>query len=782
MGNPWLRTSTRKLIISYCCSLCLSSNLLSEADIAAVAVSCRRLNPVAEDALYTRNRGYGSSAVCWAARRGSIATLDKAFKYGQVVDERNWSYKTECGPLQIAVLSGQDSAVSWLLDHGADITQRVSRRCRCQLMGRETCILHIAFCCGFDSTAEILISRGAPLEYPSNLPYIQGIRTTSALLEASFNGLDAIVESLVRDYGMSPQKAGGPWYLHALTWAAMSHQNVSTVRTLVGLGANVNGLHSDWDSSPLHAAIEQGNFAVAHTLLDLGAGTRSYDYVAYVDINSQDEVDERPFRSRLRYPDVAPLHDTIASIYYRERSPTQWIHGRSVEKPSLELWRVERDRFLKRLLELGLDINAELVGAWACQQWGPSSPLDLAIGIEDTLVHDMETLITAGAEVKPRMVHMAWLNSEQNAEESTKKMRLLLKHGGRLDQPVKDGSSTLRLAAARADEIQQTSGLHEILLLASPKSLPGEHLDEVLAECLANCGWYSSTVLVRHGARVSCEDKLFSIASTIAEELEPETEMDNLHGFGHEGVTNPEPGPHDCVKFIIDMGLSSEDQCLIFQDILRKSLLPLVHLFLDRGLARKPEAAVYLPAFLMLATAWGNICVTKRLWRCAHEGLNAAFRYSIVQEAIISGHRELVSFYMEHGATVFQHLTPSQASRQRQMRKDAVDAQIAALRRLEASSDGLAERREHKRTRLLTTTHGVSGHAETYLLPFLSPLQLAVQHGHVDIIGDLLEHATQSDRDAMTACGKVYIPCVLSRANEILEILENKGIDCGSNQ
>lgn len=761
----------------------LTSGLLSQADIAAVAVSCRRLKSVAGDALYTHNRDRNrSSAVLWAAKCGNIATLYKAFKHGLVIDDTKLPWTAECGPFQIAVTHGQDSAVAWLLDHGADLTRRVPPHCcgRRTLID-ETCILHTAFCLGHASTAQLLISRGAPLEYTSHLPFSPDLCTTTALLEASSNGFDAIVEILAKDYGMGLQRVGGPWYRDALSCAAMSDENVSTIRTLVGLGANVNGLHSDWDSSPLHAALDEGNFAVAHTLLDLGAGIHSQDYVSVLDLDNKSGENEVGLDAARIYTDVAPLHDTIGSIY---KAPTEWIPGRPIKRSPVESWRVERDRVLKRLLGLGLDINEELLGWWGNEYREPSSPLDLATELGDT--QDMELLITAGAQVKSEMVYTAWRRSDRDARESTAKMRLLLKHGGRLDEPVQDDSSLLDLAARHADEVQEMSGLHEILLLSSPKSLSGDHLDEVLAECLAECGGYSSTVLVRHGARVSCKDRLFLIACSIADELEPEPKMDNVDDFDDETVLNPDYAAHTCLNFIIDMGLSSEDQCLLFPDILSKRLLSLAHLFLDRGLASRPEAADFLSACLMLTASWGNVSVIKRLWRYAQDVPDATLRYSIVQQSIIPGNREAVSFFMEHGATAFQHLTPSEASRGLEMHSDTLKVQRAALERFNSSSetswDDPSELRELRRMQFLTARYDVLQHSGIYMRPFLSPFQLAVRYNHVDIISDLLEYVTPSHADAINACGNIYIPCVLSRANEIREMIEKKGIRCGSDQ
>lgn len=777
----WCLKHTGELTTSSCCRLSLNTGRLRRGDLAAVVRSCRRLKSVAEDALYTLDRDrYNSSAVRWAAEHGNIATLDQASKHGLVIHEEDLSCTPKYGPIQTAILHGQDAAVAWFLDHGVDVTRPVSPICRCLI--EKIGILHVAICLGHVSTVQLLISRGAPLEYSE---YDFGdFPTTSALLEASLYGLDTIVETLVKDHGMTMQRARCHWQNDALACAARLDKNVSTVKTLVGLGADVNGLHSEWNSSPLHMGIREGNFAIAHTLLDLGAKVRPFEYDSDVDINSESEDDEERMRTAIIKVDMAPLHDTIASIG-DERAPREWNRQSSPESSSDGSYTMtERDCFMRRLIELGVDVNAELVGHWDADLWDRSSPLDVATAIGDT--QDMAMLIAAGAEVKSRMLLLAWQDFDRDTRENTAKIELLLKHGARLDQPIKDGASILELAAGNVDLDEDVTGLHEILLLSSPKNLASDHTDEVLAQCLVEHNWHASTVLVRHGARVSCQDKLFSIASDIAEDLKCETQADDLQDFGDPASRYSEFGPHDCFSFIIGMGLSSEDQCLIFQDLLRKRLLSLAHLFLDRGLASSPEAAVFLPAYLKLAASWGNICVIKRLWQHAHEASDPIICYLLVLQSIIAGNREAVSFFMEQGATPFQHLTAAQASRECQILEEGLFVHAAALRRVnppftEAYSASADVRREYRRTRLLAERHCLAGYADIYFQPFLSPLQLAVKYGHIDIIGDLLEYITESEADAITTCGKIYIPCVLMQANEIREMIEKRGVDCGSN-
>lgn len=504
----------------------------------------------------------------------------------------------------------------------------------------------------------------------------------------------------------------------------------------------------------------------------------------------------------------APLHDAITSIFNGRSAWTRigdlvptFAHAELTES-----WHVERASFMKRLIEVGVDINMKATCDWTDETWEDVSPLELAVAFGD--MQDMAMLIAAGAEVESGMLDHPMELIDREPEESLEKIKLLLKHGARLDKELTNGSTMLQLAAERAYRIEAASLLHEILLISSPKSLPDDHLNEVLAECLAGLNCHASIVLVHHGAHVSGEDKLYSLAESIAGLAE-------IHEVGTRAYELPDLDPAvslplkrvcDCMSIAIDMGLSVADQCLIFEGILRKRYLALAHLFLDRGLAARPEAANHLPAYLMLAADWGNVCVIKRLWQHnVPQASDETLRLSLVQQLIISGNGEAVCFLMRHGATPAEYLTPTQVSRERQLREDAIAARLKGRRKFETSLESphgmdtvnwrsqiqiacsehertqvLTARRTYERTNLLTTRHGLPGYAHTYLWPFLSPLQFAVQCGYMDIVSDLLEHVNQADAEDISKCGKFNIPCVLMRANEIQEMIhKRKGLTAG---
>ncbi|KAL1860693.1 hypothetical protein Daus18300_009036 [Diaporthe australafricana] len=552
-----------------------------------------RLHAVAEEALYTRNRDRdGSSAVCWAAANGNIATLDKAWKHRLNVNEDSQVIPRVSSPLVNAVKHGQDSAVICLLDHGADIAQEVRARNNCRRVahqGSRTSFLHIAMCLRHVSTAHLLITRGAPLEYPAAEFSWPDLETTDALIEACTHGLDTVVKVLVKDYGMDPQTRCGSACRNVLVCAARDNRNVSTIKTLVALGVNVDGDRRNWTQSPLHAALGMGNFDIAHTLLDLGANIFPYEYCPKIDTEGDGGISSEPIQVQ-----VAPLHDTIATIGSSAINRTNTQSTPPVAPgETAERWQAQRAAFMQRLIELGTDIDAKVVGGWADDRWEDTSPLGVASAIGEVKAGEVADLIALGAKVDTRMLQYAYAHLYSHQEESLKKIKLLLRHGARVDEPMEErGMSLLQLAIEDANENRTTANLHEILLMCSPKNLHSHHLDQGLEECLLNFHCDTSSVLVRHGARVSCRDKRYLIAGAIVEQLKSETgQVDDLQDIEADAyMSYRDIAARDCMSIIMDMGLSIADQCLVFPAVLRKRKVALTHLFLDRGLAGTAEA------------------------------------------------------------------------------------------------------------------------------------------------------------------------------------------------
>ncbi|KAG8166280.1 hypothetical protein KVR01_004832 [Diaporthe batatas] len=766
--------------------LTLNCGLFRPADFAAVALSCRRLKNVAEDVLYAQNRDlHGSSAVDWAAEYGNTATLDKALKHGlsiEPVDEEHFSDDEDSSstpplpplppilplsPFQTAVENGQDSAVIWFLDHGADITRKISPFCSCHII--ESCILHPAICSRHASTALLLISRGAPLEYFSRGVGSMMDNRVTALKEASLFGLDTVVESLIKYHNMNQVFIKRfDMHLpigvqHALSWAAMTEGNVPLIRKLVHLGADVNWSSTEWESSPLQMAIANGCFDAANALLDLGAGIRPRDF----DCN-HDEGDDR---SELRPEEMvfSPLHDTLASAF-SSKTPLRKIYHNNTpgSRTSWKKWHSDRDRFMKRLIELGVDVNMEASGDWG-QEEPVITPLGLAVEKEN--VKDASALLAAGATVSSKMLLTAWHWYE--GDDRMEMIRPLLKHGARLDEPIQSDQTMLQLLADDSKTEKSMSGLNEMLLVSSSTNLAREHLSEVFADTLADLDWYTSTVLFRHGARVSDPDKLFAIASIIVENV-PRASQYTFPRALEEDLMFSEPGLCDCMRHILDMGLSDEDQCLIFQDILRKKHRILAHLFLDCGIANKPEAIQYLVAYMMLAASWGDVDVINRLWQEAHQYLGPAHRLLIVYNSIIEDEREAVSFFMDHGVTPLDSLSPDESRNAVNLRSEAEEKETKAIRTLKKRSSGALydprASRQQKKVLLSIETYGMATIRRSYLHSDMSPLQLAVRYGHMDIIRELL-NVIPRNADVSHTLLRIHIPKVFKMADEISNMI-----------
>ncbi|KAI3399145.1 hypothetical protein diail_7724 [Diaporthe ilicicola] len=748
----------------------LTTERLNVSDLAALALSCRRLKAVSEYALYMKNRQYDrSSAVTWAAKHGNTATLDKALEHRLDMDEADLS--TELTPLQTAVRYGRTSAVAWLLDHGSDVTREVPPRSSCRCRGVRTSILHVALCFGHVSVAHLLISEGAPLEYPPSYHKDLSPKFTDALVEASSYGLDTVVEVLIKDHGMDPQKPRGSRRDDVLVCAAKQNENWSTIRTLVALGANVNGIHKQWILSPLHVAIDAGNFNIAHTLLDLGANITSYK----CEVEVENEGGEGMI-CETREVNASPLHDTIASICSRSTRDRLGVYSLCSTEEA-ESWRAERVEFMQRLIKLGIDIDMKYTGEWDDDKYEDITPLGLASAVG--ALQDMEYLIALGAKVESKMIKDA-LGGFDFEDEAMKKIKLLLKHGARLDERLRGGMSVLQLAVETPKGCASSSTLHDVLLMSSPKNLHSERLDEALEERLGSLDYITSIVLIRHGARVSCKDRLSMIATHIARGLAFNTTgVDDLEDIDGEMMYRAD-APRDCMAIIINMGLDIAHQCVIFQTVLRKRQPAVAHLFLDRGLAGRPEAFSYLPNYLILATLWGEICVIRRLWQDTYKFADTNLRILLMQYAIISHNGEAVSFFMDHGAAPFERLRFAQYSPEGHSGEDSIKVQVdlPLLRKMdpesEGSSDLLCVDKKHKKTRILGMALSVIDKAQI----LSSPFQLAVRYGHIDIVSGMLENVNEADTDAISRCGKVYIPCVLEKANEIREMIQKKGIEC----
>lgn len=495
---------------------------------------------------------------------------------------------------------------------------------------------------------------------------------------------------------------------------------------------------------PLDIAINEGNFFIAHTLLDAGAKVTpgEFEYGEQVGVRDGEQVSER---------NRSPLQDTIGTAligveFYgpqKTRAPDAWWQARTA--------------MLSRLIEMGVDMNGiDYTGD------RPITPMELAVHIGD--VNDMATLLAAGAKVEYRMLKIACFPSLEGWND---KMKCLLAHGLRLDVPMEmrlDGSfefdtlrrlrgeSMLQATADLAAETENPELLHELLVLSSPDTLSRGHLDKVFESCISDGNGIASDVLFRHGAHISCRNKPFRLTLKLIRTLTTWVRG----GYGTDDLFVGEAELDPCIRITIDMGLPRADQCLFFFEALRKRQAVVAHHFLDRNLARTDEAAEYFSAHLMLAADMGDISIIRRLWSSRNITFQKAKNLRSLQllfdRAVIHGNEEMVTFFLDYGASPHHVLSPAQALEETKMLHNTYQAALKTETCLgtNVSPDNVAAYREYLRAQLHLARFNVS---KAELL--LSPLQLAVRHGHRAIIRELLERA---DLNTVVKSHRMYIP------------------------
>ena len=158
----------------------------------------------------------------------------------------------------IAALHGQETMLKLLIDYGVKIDE--SNKC-------ERRLLNLAVAHNNDDAVRLLIKHGADVHMQGRLHQRlhPNCRYGTALHEAAAHGHVEMVK-LLHNFGCSLSVYRSP-----LVYAIYSN-NQQTVKELVKLGADVNGLKNDSVSlCPLSLAADAENAEMARLLLELGA-------------------------------------------------------------------------------------------------------------------------------------------------------------------------------------------------------------------------------------------------------------------------------------------------------------------------------------------------------------------------------------------------------------------------------------------------------------------------------------------------------------------------------
>ncbi|SCV28538.1 uncharacterized protein FFB14_01776 [Fusarium fujikuroi] len=192
-----------------------------------------------------------------ASMYGQVEILELLWEKGpttQMTDENAYSSR----PLALAVINSRGPAVSWLVQHGADLSHPVDEQ--------KNSILHLACIKGLYEMVELLLEKGANIHARDlylNTPLLQACWTPQPRIFTLFRNQGALLTE-VNKHG----RAG----FHAVVLNeipfSMAHKEV--LELLVGAGADINK-PDVFGYSPLFHACRLEKPELIEILLDLGA-------------------------------------------------------------------------------------------------------------------------------------------------------------------------------------------------------------------------------------------------------------------------------------------------------------------------------------------------------------------------------------------------------------------------------------------------------------------------------------------------------------------------------
>ncbi|KAL9131147.1 MAG: hypothetical protein Q9217_000848 [Psora testacea] len=310
-----------------------------------------------------------STPLLWAAREGHHETVQLLLKHGadcMIQDEGGWTALDECAP------PGFDSIVQMLIDHRPPIIHSKDKQ--------DYTALHHTAPQHHDSTVTILVNAGMDIDARNC-------------------------------YGRTP------------IFQAVGSGHEETVRVFLEKGANVNTIDNEgW--SVLHIAVFSGHISISALLLDYGAKInydvdgitplhiavlrKSIDFVELLleydaDITVCNDVGGTALEF-LQFHEQGQAHNVLQNL--RIQNPNVTITGLRIAVCS------GREARIRRLLELGADINARDEGGmtallWASEQDSPSiMKMLLDHGADPNVRSDWGSTPMSGVRCNPELEEM----------------------------------------------------------------------------------------------------------------------------------------------------------------------------------------------------------------------------------------------------------------------------------------------------------------------------------------------------------------------------------------
>lgn len=214
-------------------------------------------------------------------------------------------------PLEHAINNGHLPAVSYLIDHGADLHQLRS----------SVTLLHTATVHGHSEIVKFLLSRGADVNAMSDLG--------TPLALAALKGYDSIVKILLQ-HNADPNKATrmfGPLDM------ALHKSFVSCVKLLIQGGAKVSGANPC--DNPLAKAAEKGLTEAMKCLLEAGANPNVLDTFGRLPIELSAEYGTRE-DVEILFPFTSPI-STVEN----------WSVDGIISHVNMEIKQLEDGKFVK---------------------------------------------------------------------------------------------------------------------------------------------------------------------------------------------------------------------------------------------------------------------------------------------------------------------------------------------------------------------------------------------------------------------------------------------------